>query len=280
MTMKHVQFFSKCRSAWLLAACLVGLPSLAQEHVGLVYSEHDIQLSAPVVGMVQRVLVRPGDRVAAGQSLVELEDSVQRIEVKRRTQIFRDNSDYVASVERLELASKLWKISQEVSAATQSISEEEMLKLQLDISAAAGKVSQLKAQKVREQIEMESAQADLALRTLRAPVAGVVTDVMFDPGEWARLGEVVLKMVDLSQVELRLNVPPAFAASLKKGDAVTGVFESAKNAPVTGTVKFVSPVVDAASGLVDVRVRFPNARGEIRPGLKGTVRAAKSGTGG
>jgi RND family efflux transporter MFP subunit len=248
----------------------------AQEYVGLVYSEHDIQLSAPVVGLVQRVLVRPGDRVSAGQSVIELEDSVQRIEVKRRVHLFKDNSELDMSVERLELASKLWKISQEVNAATQSISQEELLKMQMEISAAAGKVTQLKAQKVREQIELEASQADLGLRTLRAPVASVVTDVLIDPGEWAKLGDVILKLVDLSQVELRLNVPPTFAATLKRGDSVPAVFESAKGSTIVGVVKYVSPVVDSASGLVDVRIRYPNTRGEIRPGLKGAVRANRS----
>ncbi len=280
MTMNKNFLLLCCRRVVWACLCFAGVAAQAQEVVGLVYSEHDIQLSGPVVGLVQRVLVRPGDRVSAGQPVIELEDSVQRIEVKRRAQVFKDNSELDASVERLELASKLWKISQEVSAATQSISEEELLKLQMEISAAAGKVLQLKAQKVREQLEVEGAQADLALRTLRAPVAGVVTDVLFDPGEWAKLGDVILKMVDLSQVELRLNVPPAFAAGLKRGDAVPAVFESAKGTSVVGVVKFVSPVVDAASGLVDVRIRYPNARGDIRPGLKGTVRATKSGTGG
>lgn len=251
----------------------------AQDYVGLVYSEHDIQLSAPVVGLVQRLLVQPGDRVSSGQALIELEDSVQRIEVRRRTHVFQDNSEYETSVERLELASKLWKISQEVSAATQSVSEEELIKMQLEISAAAGKLLQLKAQKKREQIEVEAAQAELALRTLRAPVAGVVTDVLFDPGEWARLGDVVLKMADLTHVELRLNVPPAFSTRLKRGDRLPGMFESSKNS-VMGIVKYVSPVVDAASGLVDVRVRYPNPTGEIRPGLKGTVRLVKSASAG
>ncbi len=280
MTMKNPRFLLCWRRLLVALSCLMGTLAQAQEYVGLVYSEHDIQMSAPVVGLLQRTLVRPGDRVSAGQSLIELEDSVQRIEVKRRAHVLKDSSELDAALERLELASKLWKISQEVNAATQSISEEELLKLQMDISAAAGKVQQLKAQKSREQIELESAQAELALRTLRAPVPGVVTDVMFDPGEWAKLGDVILKMVDLSQVELRLNVPPAFAAGLKRGDAVPAVFESAKGTSVVGVVKFVSPVVDAASGLVDVRIRYPNARGDIRPGLKGTVRATKSGTGG
>lgn len=277
--MKYVCHLSWFHRVLLVCLCMFGTHVKAQDYVGLVYSEHDIQLSAPVVGLVQRLLVQPGDRVSSGQALIELEDSVQRIEVRRRAHVFQDNSEYETSVERLELASKLWKISQEVSAATQSVSEEELIKMQLEISAAAGKLVQLKAQKKREQIEVEAAQAELALRTLRAPVAGVVTDVLFDPGEWARLGDVVLKMADLAHVELRLNVPPAFSARLKKGDKLQGMFESSKNS-VMGVVKYVSPVVDAASGLVDVRVRYPNPTGEIRPGLKGTVRLVKSASAG
>jgi len=44
-----------------------------------------------------------------------------------------------------------------------------------------------------------------------------------------------------------------------------------QGAPVTGTISFVSPVADPASGLVELRVTFPNPGERIRPGIKGSV---------
>jgi multidrug efflux pump subunit AcrA (membrane-fusion protein) len=43
-------------------------------------------------------------------------------------------------------------------------------------------------------------------------------------------------------------------------------------AAVSGRVTFVSPVVDAASSLVEVRVQFSNADRRIRPGVKARLR--------
>jgi multidrug efflux pump subunit AcrA (membrane-fusion protein) len=48
---------------------------------------------------------------------------------------------------------------------------------------------------------------------------------------------------------------------------------SAPGGPVTlnGTVVFVSPVVDPASGLMRLKVRFRNADGRVRPGVAGML---------
>jgi multidrug efflux pump subunit AcrA (membrane-fusion protein) len=50
------------------------------------------------------------------------------------------------------------------------------------------------------------------------------------------------------------------------------VDDPAVPAPIGGRVTFVSPVIDAASSLVEVRVQFPNADRRIRPGVKGRLR--------
>ena len=36
-----------------------------------------------------------------------------------------------------------------------------------------------------------------------------------------------------------------------------------------GTIAFVSPIVDPASGLLEVKVAFNNQKGEVRPGVEG-----------
>jgi multidrug efflux pump subunit AcrA (membrane-fusion protein) len=54
---------------------------------------------------------------------------------------------------------------------------------------------------------------------------------------------------------------------------VAARFEAgATQVPATGLVNFVSPLADSASGLVDVRIRFANPNGRIRPGAKAVIR--------
>ena len=112
--------------AWCLAAVMVfaGVPgaSHAAEHVGLVHPVSDVQLSVPVAGVVQRVLVKPGQWVREGQALVELESAAQQLEFRRRTVILEDESELSASRARLEVVTELQRMTESVASTTSSIS--------------------------------------------------------------------------------------------------------------------------------------------------------------
>jgi len=83
----------------------------------------------------------------------------------------------------------------------------------------------------------------------------------------------VIRLADISQVELRLNLPRAVAAGFRVGSRVAAQFEaSSASIQSLGVVNFVSPLADSASGLVDVRIRYANAQGRIRPGAKAVIR--------
>jgi len=67
-------------------------------------------------------------------------------------------------------------------------------------------------------------------------------------------------------------VPSALGAQLKVGRSVTiqlGLDDKA--ATRQGQIVFVSPVTDAASGLVEVMAEFDNADGSVKPGISGRL---------
>lgn len=260
-----------------LAASVVGLllaaPALATEWVGLAYPVADLQLSVPVGGVVQRISTRPGQQVRAGDTLLALDSTAQQAELQRRTVLMQDDSELKAARARLQALTELLDMTEAVARSSQSVSREELLKLRLEKASAEGRLQQLEAQKKRERIEHEQARIELEQRTLRAPMAGVVVDVRADIGEWARPGDEVVRLADISQVELRLNLPQAVAVGLRVGARVPAAFEAgATQVQATGTVRYVSPLADSASGLVDVRIRFANPKGQIRAGAKAVIR--------
>ena len=259
----------------LLTATLV---AQAQEFTGVVFPLRDLTLSVSNAGVVSGVRVEIGDRVAQGQPLLQLEAEQQNLEVNRRKVIMEDNSELRSVQQRQQILDQLYADGRRLFESSGSISREELMKLRIESLAVAGRADQIRAEKRREQLEYEMAQQDYRLRTLVAPIDGVVTDLRVDVGEWASPGEPVLRLVDASVVELRVNVTQAAARRLALGDTLAVLIEDpAIVAPIDASVVFVSPVADAASGLVDVRVRFDNADGRVRPGAKGRIRMGVEG---
>jgi len=254
----------------------VGLQSSyvrAAEWIGLVHAQADVQLSVPVAGLVRRVYASPGQSVVAGDVLLELESDLQALELRRRKIILADESELSAAVERLAGVSQLLRMAEDVAVNSMSLSKEEMLKLQLERVSAEARLNQLRAQKARERIETDQAQADFELRRLRSPGSGIVVEVSVDAGEWAKPGDAVIRLVDVASVEVRVNLPQPIASGLRIGMRVLARFEAGlQGAQATGVVRFISPTADGASGLVEVRALFPNLRGSLRPGSKAIIR--------
>lgn len=267
---------------WFQATLLSGVLSAAllaqaDELVGLAFPVSDVQVSASVAGLVHRISVRPGQLVKPGELLLELDNASQQVELRRRAVMLDDNSELQTARVRLAALTDLLGMTELVASKSQSVSKEELVKARLEKATAEGRLQQLVAQKARERVEHEQAQLELQQRTVRAPMAGVVVDVPMDVGEWAKPGDVMVRLADISQVELRLNLPQTAAASFRVGNRVVARFEAgAAQVQSTGLVNFVSPLADSASGLVDVRIRFANPAGRIRPGAKAVIRSAAS----
>jgi RND family efflux transporter MFP subunit len=260
----------------LFAATLAlasAVPAWANDYVGIVHARHQLTLSTPTPGIVARVLAEPGRRVEAGATLIQLDDRLQATEEQRRRVIAADDAELRATEQRLALIEPLAEDTRRLAATPGALSREDAARSELELVAARGRLAQLQAQKQREQLELAVAEQERAQRKVTAPVAGVVVRVDIDAGEWARPGEPLVQLVDTSVLHLRVNLPAAVARTLREGQALNVAFEAALGlAPQPGQVSFVSPAVDAASGLVEVRVRFANPGGRIPPGIKGSVR--------
>jgi RND family efflux transporter MFP subunit len=236
---------------------------------------HDVTLSAGVSGLVMKRAVLPGQAVRADQLLLQLDDRLQSIESNRRRVIFEDQSELQATRDRLRILDTLLHDARAVFDSTGSISKDELLRLEAEQLASRGRLAQLVEQKKREQLDYESAERDRLQRHITAPISGVVTKVIPQVGEWAKAGDPMLHLVDTSVAILRLAVPHNLASALKAGAQQLIRLESGSSvAEVTGLIKFVSPVADPASGLVQVEISFSNPGRRIKTGIKGMIELA------
>jgi membrane fusion protein (multidrug efflux system) len=120
---------------------------------------------------------------------------------------------------------------------------------------------QLYAQKNTSLRNLQSAQAQLALLRVTAPLSGTVTRVNVKPGQAVDLTTVIAEVMDLNRLAVAAQIPAAEARELKAGNPVEVLTEPA----VTTELSFVSPNVDTNNDTVLVRVLLP-AGGALRPG--------------
>jgi RND family efflux transporter MFP subunit len=257
----------------LLAALAFCVPAHAAEFIGIVHPQRDLKLSVHVGGVIDQMLVQVGQRVVAGQLILRQDARVQVGERERRRIVLADTSELHSVEQRGEMIAGLTRDAEALYERAGTVSRDEVIKLRLELEAARGRAEQLREAEKRERAELDLAEREVTLRELRAPIAGVVTAIDRQPGEWAAPGEALVRLVDDTACELRVNVSNMAARRLSIGATLpVRLDDPALAGPVTGRVIHVSPVVDAGSALVEVRVQIANADRRIRPGVKARIR--------
>ncbi len=117
---------------------------------------------------------------------------------------------------------------------------------------------------------LESAGQPQARFTITAPIGGVIQSLDVRNGMTLMAGQALVRINGLSTVWLEVAVPEALAAQVQPGARATAVVASV-DAPVAGKVAAIVPVLNDASRSLRVRVEFPNAKGQLRPGQSAQV---------
>ena len=108
---------------------------------------------------------------------------------------------------------------------------------------------------------LQTAEAQLALLRITAPLSGTVARVNVKPGQAVDLTTVVAEVMDLNRLAMSAEVPAAEAGDLKPGNPV----EVLTTPPVKTELSFVSPNVAKDNGTILVRALLPADSG-LRPG--------------
>lgn len=270
----HLPFLPRGLPSRIAAVLLLSLPvtSGAAEVEGLVYPLYDLSISANASGEVTVRNVMPGQRVNKGDEMLTIDDRLQTIELERRKIIFDDNSELDAEREKSRLLKEMLDQSQKVYDQTGSISRDELDKIKAEYISSREKYDQLVTQKAREGAEYREAEKEKQLRTVVAPISGVVTKIVPEQGEWVRQGDPVVHLVDADTCVARIAIPLQYTYKLKPNSEIRLTLKVENgNVHTRGKFTFISPVADPASGLVETRIEFDNRKIKIKPGIKAAI---------
>jgi membrane fusion protein (multidrug efflux system) len=187
-------------------------------------------------GVVERLVVEEGDRVAAGQALAHLEDDEQIIAAARA----RSTEEKARRV--FERLSGLHE------RGLSSLDEFEASRTEAEDASHA----------------LELAELELSRTVIRAPIAGMVVTRHLDVGATVSDGTSVYDLADLDPLYADVNIPERHVTRLRPLQEVRLTADST-GTEASAIIERIAPAVNPATGTVKVTVAVEGDSG-LRPG--------------
>ena len=209
------------------------------EALGTLKARESVALTANVTETVSAIHFEDGQRVDAGQVLVEMtsaEEHALLVEGQARVAEAARQFDRVKSL-----------VTQR--AASESLLDER----RRDLDAARAQL-----------VAIESRLAD---RLIKAPFAGVLGLRNISAGALVRPGDLIANLDDDSEMKLDFALPSLYQADLELGMAISARSRAHGDRSFQGEIAAIDSRIDPVTRAIQVRALIPNPRQDLKPGL-------------
>ena len=204
-----------------------------------VEAERLIDVLADASGEILEVFVEEGDRVAAGAVLARLDQRELKLELRE------------AEID-LESSERSFHQTEELRN-TNIVSEEEY--------------EQQKYRLQMSEIMVEKARLRLANTEIVSPLSGIVTHRYIELGDTVGSNQKTFSVGDFDPLLATIHIPEKDLALVRVGQDVAVSAESAPGRQLAGVVRRVSPIVEAESGTVKIRIQILPPTEPLKPGM-------------
>ncbi|MGV3548785.1 efflux RND transporter periplasmic adaptor subunit [Rhizobium sp.] len=189
-----------------------------------------------VAGQIAELMVKPSQRVKAGDVIARLDDEVETVALEQA------------------------KVS--LKAAESKLNRNEDLKR--IISQAEYQDAQTAVESAR--LAVSSAEIALARRTVKAPIDGIAGIVSVNTGDYVTVSTPLVTIDDRSRLLVDFWVPERFTGVVKEGQQVNARPIARPGKAFPGTIEAIDNRIDPASRTLHVRAAIENQGDELRAG--------------
>ena len=250
------------------------VPPAFAERIGIKTSVAAVTEISPVV-YVTGVFEFDEQRIAAvGSSIL---GRVRQVKVIEGTKV--EPGDILATMESAELGKAQAEIFS-VKARAQYADADERRKLQLlkegiasqravDLALQESTVTDAELRAAKQRVKAlggDVADKSLGLMALTSPIAGDVVKVHVFRGQAVEPSYTAFTIADRTTLWVRLAVFEGEVTNIRPGDQVEISTQVTPDEFLTGTVTYISSVLDPVTRSAEVRVIVPNETGKLRVG--------------
>jgi len=260
------------------------------EVVGTLTAVDEVTVSAEAEGRVSKLLADLGDRVAAGQVLIELDrekaeynlDQQKAALARALAQYGAPDSTHLPPIEQTpdvkRAQAELVQAKQSYDRADELHKRQLVPKQTLDDADAMLRTKQAgydsaiqNAKNLRASIDASDASAKLADRQLRdayirAPFDGYVEKRLVNLGEFVKNQTPVMSVVRVNPLKVTSEIPEKMTPWIETGQPVQLHVDAFPDKTITGKVSRISPAVNTATRAFPFEALVPNSEGLLKPG--------------
>jgi len=226
-----------------------------ESSVGTIKAVHEAAVASKLLAKVVDVRVIAGQRVEAGDLLVQLDDADLKARLEQAQAAAR-SAQAVRDQARIEY-DRMAKLYEQSAAAS----------IELDRVQSTLKSSE--AEVTRTEQAATEAMAVLEYAAIRSPISGVVIDKRIEVGDTVSPGQVLLTLYDATRMQLVASVRESMTQRLSIGQTVEVEIDALKKR-CAGRVSEIVPEAQAASRSFLVKVTGPCPSG-IYSGMFGRL---------
>jgi multidrug efflux pump subunit AcrA (membrane-fusion protein) len=271
------------------------------EATGTVRSKTTTVLSSKIMGTIISLRAREGDKLSAGQVIVEIDNRDASAQLQKADAGLRQAQEGLAEVEQAINAAKSAQAAAEAnlrladstyaryrallerkSVSPQEFDEakskQEMARAEARRAADILKMLAAKRQQALSQIdqakaEVANGQVFVSYARITSPISGVVVAKHTEVGSMAAPGAPLLTIEDGSRYRLEVAVEESQLGKIGMGQRARVRIDALGADDLEGGVSEITPVADPMSRSYTVKIDLP-ARQSLRSGLYGVARFA------
>jgi membrane fusion protein, multidrug efflux system len=197
-------------------------------------------------GIIRKIYVREGDRVAAGQKLAQIDDAVTR------QMLGQLEVNLAVETENYNRLKKLWdqKIGSEMQV--------------------------LQARRAKENFEeqLKQLREQIAQYTITAPISGTVDKIYSKEGEAAALGTPmpVMTIINPGSNYMLADISESYIGIIQSGQQAEVIIPNLDT--ISTKISLIGNTIKTANRTFEVRMDLPSGNANLKPNLVGSVRFA------
>lgn len=205
---------------------------------GSVLADQELYINSRMAGNAQNILIKTGDHIQAGQTVLTLDDAL--------------------------LQQGLAELEQQLQFATDLYQKQKALWDQ----NIGTEVQYLSAKNNKESLEKRIAttKEQWDMTRVKAPISGVIDEVMVKPGQMVMPGAPIARLVNFSKLKLSVNVPESYAGRIKPGNAIKIWFPDIQK-EYDSRITYVSPVINRVNRTFSAEAALPPNMSGVMPNM-------------
>jgi len=214
-------------------------------------------VAAEVSGVVEYYPVKEGDFVEKGALLVRLRFTDLKLRLK----------GVIAARERIR--AKLKNAEKELTRFSKLKDTDSIAARQYD--EALYNHNALLQEFLQKEAEVDCLEYEIKQKEVFAPFSGFIAEEYTQVGEWINNGGPVVRLVDLEQIRITVDVPERYVITLSLQSEVMVTIKSLTNKFFSGRIYAVLPCGDRNARTFPVRINLDNPGYKIKSGMEAIV---------